>query len=163
MRGGGAVRVGMFYPSSKTCSCCGHVLENLPLSVRYWRCPECGKGHDRDVNAARSILAEGLRILGGGTVPQGLREPRPRAGNASGAGIRPARRTPRRAICEEGRINGFIHGERQSSILRLGPGLDSKWGIRNPPRAASPEPATRATTANRRTNAATRPCGCCRR
>lgn len=64
MRGGAAVRVGRFYPSSKTCSACGHVLEELPLSARHWRCPECSAAHDRDANAAKNILAEGLRILG---------------------------------------------------------------------------------------------------
>ncbi len=63
MRAGAVVRVGRFYPSSKTCSCCGHIVDSLPLSVRRWECPECGAAHDRDVNAARNILAEGLRIL----------------------------------------------------------------------------------------------------
>lgn len=63
MRGGTVTRVGRFYPSSKTCSCCGHVLEDLPLSTRHWRCPVCGAEHDRDVNAAVNILAEGLRSL----------------------------------------------------------------------------------------------------
>lgn len=62
-RGGQVVKVGRFFPSSKTCSDCGHVLGELPLSVRAWSCPECGAVHDRDVNAARNILAEGLRIL----------------------------------------------------------------------------------------------------
>lgn len=62
-RGGAVARVGRFYPSSKTCSACGHVLEELPLSARKWECPVCGAEHDRDVNAARNILAEGLRIL----------------------------------------------------------------------------------------------------
>ncbi|BDG60714.1 RNA-guided endonuclease InsQ/TnpB family protein [Caldinitratiruptor microaerophilus] len=46
-----------YYPSSKTCSCCGHVLEGLPLDVRAWDCPACGTHHDRDVNAARNLLA----------------------------------------------------------------------------------------------------------
>ena len=64
MRGGNAVRVGRFYPSSKTCSACGHVLEELPLSARHWRCPVRGAVHDRDANAAKNVLAEGLRILG---------------------------------------------------------------------------------------------------
>ncbi len=63
MRGGIVVKVGRFFPSSKTCSDCGHVLGELPLSVRAWPCPECGAVHDRDANAARNILAEGLRIL----------------------------------------------------------------------------------------------------
>lgn len=62
-RGRTLVRVGRFYPSSKTCSGCGHRLDALPLSVRSWDCPACGAHHDRDVNAARNILAEGKRIL----------------------------------------------------------------------------------------------------
>ena len=62
-RGRTLVKVGRFYPSSKTCSACGHRLDVLPLSVRSWNCPACGAHHDRDVNAARNILAEGKRIL----------------------------------------------------------------------------------------------------
>ncbi|MCF8012154.1 MAG: transposase [Clostridiales bacterium] len=45
-----------FYPSSKTCSTCGYVLEKLELSTRYWQCPQCAKYHDRDINAARNLL-----------------------------------------------------------------------------------------------------------
>jgi len=44
-----------WFPSSKTCSDCGHVVEKLPLSVREWDCPACGVVHDRDVNAARNL------------------------------------------------------------------------------------------------------------
>jgi len=44
-----------WYPSSKTCSDCGHVLEKLPLSRRDWACPACGAHHDRDLNAARNL------------------------------------------------------------------------------------------------------------
>lgn len=55
MRGGQVVVADRFYPSSKTCSCCGHILESLPLSVREWTCPECGARHDRDVNAAINL------------------------------------------------------------------------------------------------------------
>ena len=62
-RGRTLVRVDRFYPSSKTCSACGHRLDALPLSVRSWDCPACGAHHDRDVNAARNILTEGKRIL----------------------------------------------------------------------------------------------------
>jgi putative transposase len=84
------IRIGRFYPSSKTCSECGWVLEVLPLAVREWTCPQCGMRHDRDLNAARNILAEGLRRL---QLPPGGREvmrvegdsPRPFAG-------RPAKR-----------------------------------------------------------------------
>ena len=45
----------------KTCSACGHVLDSLDLDVRAWECPGCGTHHDRDLNAAKSVLAEGLR------------------------------------------------------------------------------------------------------
>ena len=62
-RGRSLVKIGRFYPSSKTCSACGHRLDALPLSVRSCDCPACGAHHDRDVNAARNILAEGKRIL----------------------------------------------------------------------------------------------------
>ena len=51
-----------FYPSSKTCSACGHLLAQLSLSTRTWRCPSCGTRHDRDVNAAKNILAAGLAV-----------------------------------------------------------------------------------------------------
>ena len=49
---------GRFFPSSKTCSSCKHVLKELPLSAREWTCPNCGTTHDRDVNAAINILEE---------------------------------------------------------------------------------------------------------
>ncbi|OZB77362.1 MAG: transposase [Thiomonas sp. 14-64-326] len=51
-----------WYPSSKTCSVCGHVQGKMPLSVREWTCSECGTHHDRDVNAARNVLAAGLAV-----------------------------------------------------------------------------------------------------
>jgi putative transposase len=52
-------RADRFYPSSKRCFDCGHVLEDLPLGCRRWTCPQCGKEHDRDTNAANNILAAG--------------------------------------------------------------------------------------------------------
>jgi putative transposase len=57
VRSGGQVVVAdRFFAGSKTCcSACGHKLETLPLSVRHWRRPECGKEHDRDVNAAINL------------------------------------------------------------------------------------------------------------
>ncbi|HEX6686715.1 MAG TPA: RNA-guided endonuclease TnpB family protein [Candidatus Limnocylindrales bacterium] len=51
-----------WYPSSKTCSACGQVLAELTLSSRAWTCPGCGTLHDRDVNAAKNILAAGLAV-----------------------------------------------------------------------------------------------------
>ena len=55
MRGGQVWVADRFYPSSKTCSCCGHKLEKLDLSVRAWTCPSCSTHHDRDVNAAINL------------------------------------------------------------------------------------------------------------
>ena len=51
-------KVDRFFPSSKTCNHCGHVLDELPLSVREWQCPICGTIHDRDINSAINILNE---------------------------------------------------------------------------------------------------------
>jgi putative transposase len=56
------VRVGRFFPSSKKCSCCGKVKEELRLDERIYRCG-CGNCMDRDVNAAVNIREEGRRIL----------------------------------------------------------------------------------------------------
>ncbi|WP_299020731.1 MULTISPECIES: RNA-guided endonuclease InsQ/TnpB family protein [unclassified Tepidimonas] len=67
MRGGQVVVADRFFASSKTCSACGHRLDDLPLSVREWTCPDCGIIHDRDVNAARNLLAYGLAALSGPT------------------------------------------------------------------------------------------------
>ena len=49
-------KVNRWYPSSKTCSACGAVMEAVPLQVRQWQCPVCDVVHDRDVNAATNIL-----------------------------------------------------------------------------------------------------------
>jgi putative transposase len=54
-----------WYPSSKTCSACGHLLASLSLNTRTWQCPSCGTRHDRDINAAKNILAAGLAVAGG--------------------------------------------------------------------------------------------------
>jgi putative transposase len=58
-RGGTVIRVDRWAPTSKVCSGCGHCMGEMPLSVRSWTCPECGSEHDRDVNAARNLLALG--------------------------------------------------------------------------------------------------------
>ncbi|MEU0563832.1 zinc ribbon domain-containing protein [Nonomuraea sp. NPDC005983] len=51
-----------WYPSSKTCSACGHLLAELSLNTRTWQCPSCGTRHDRDINAAKNILAAGQAV-----------------------------------------------------------------------------------------------------
>ena len=66
------IAIDRFYPSSKTCSECGHIVKSLPLNIRNWEC-ECGAMHDRDVNAAKNILAVGLAV------------------SACGDGVRPSR------------------------------------------------------------------------
>ena len=56
------VHIDRFFPSSKTCSKCGWINNNLTLKDREWICPKCGEKHDRDFNAATNILNEGYRI-----------------------------------------------------------------------------------------------------
>ena len=70
------VVIDRWYPSSKTCSACRHLLAGLSLSARHWTCPCCGARHDRDVNAAKNILAAGRAVARGSP------------GNACGAGVR---------------------------------------------------------------------------
>lgn len=53
------IAVDRWFPSSKICSVCGRLADSMPLHIREWACP-CGAVHDRDVNAARNILAAGL-------------------------------------------------------------------------------------------------------
>ncbi len=53
-----------FFPSSKTCNVCLNQVDSLPLEIRFWNCANCGtKNIDRDVNAAKNIRDEGLRII----------------------------------------------------------------------------------------------------
>lgn len=82
------VKCDRWYPSSKACSECGSICDKLPLDVRAWTCALCGTHHDRDINAAKNIRAEGLRILAGGApaaasrgnvTPKLRRNPRPKA------------------------------------------------------------------------------------
>jgi IS605 OrfB family transposase len=56
------IKVDPWYPSSQVCSACGHRAGLKPLKVRAWTCTGCGSTHDRDLNAARNILAAGLAV-----------------------------------------------------------------------------------------------------
>jgi putative transposase len=58
-------QIGRFFPSSKLCSCCGHKVEKMGLSVREWSCSFCGTYHDRDLNAAQNIYKEGMLKMHG--------------------------------------------------------------------------------------------------
>ncbi|MEU4150492.1 RNA-guided endonuclease TnpB family protein [Streptomyces sp. NPDC026659] len=69
------IAVDRFFPSSRLCSHCGALADRMPLHVRTWTC-ECGTTHDRDVNAARNLLAAGLAVT------------------VCGAGVRPQRSSP---------------------------------------------------------------------
>ncbi len=60
--GRAVVAIDPWYPSSKRCHACGHLLDSLSLDVRQWTCPECGAVHDRDTNAALNIKAAGLAV-----------------------------------------------------------------------------------------------------
>jgi putative transposase len=65
------VKINRFYPSSKTCNCCGYINSSLKLSDRNWTCPVCNTELDRDINASINILNEGYRInnnISAGTV-----------------------------------------------------------------------------------------------
>ena len=69
-KGKRVVFIDQWYPSSKTCSNCGHVLEGLDLSVREWRCPSCHSINERDENAAKNVCAVGASTVRLGDVRQ---------------------------------------------------------------------------------------------
>ncbi|MCC8246085.1 RNA-guided endonuclease InsQ/TnpB family protein [Saccharothrix luteola] len=76
------VLVDRWYPSTKTCSACGHLLDRMSVDVRDWTCPGCGTTHDPDIDAATNILAAG------------------RAVTACGVGVRPTRRQSARHLTQ---------------------------------------------------------------
>ncbi|HBB31758.1 MAG TPA: transposase [Cyanobacteria bacterium UBA8803] len=96
------VKIDRWFPSSKRCGNCGHVVDELPLDVREWDCPECGTHHDRDINAAKNIKAAGLAVI------------------VCGANIRPERRKPIGQLrnsrsAAEGSV---VEGERSRNLSR---------------------------------------------
>src|SRR5215469_16919807 len=80
------VKIDRFFPSSKTCSACGYVLEDLDLSMREWVCLKCSIHHERDQNAAKNVFIEGLRLNAAGL-----------AVKACGGSVRPVRARARQA------------------------------------------------------------------
>jgi putative transposase len=68
------VKIDRFFPSSKTCSSCGWIKQDLTLSIRKWTCESCGETHDRDTNAAKNILNQGLNILSGCGVQSDIKQ-----------------------------------------------------------------------------------------
>ncbi|MHC5718222.1 MAG: RNA-guided endonuclease InsQ/TnpB family protein [Nostoc sp.] len=56
------VKIDRWFPSSKRCGHCGHIVDKLPLNIREWDCPKCSTHHDRDINASKNILAAGLAV-----------------------------------------------------------------------------------------------------
>ena len=82
------IKADRFFPSSKMCSCCEHVLESLALSEREWTCPACGAHHDRDENAAKNLELVAQRYW--------------ETLNACGEDVRPNAQAPTRARKEKG-------------------------------------------------------------
>ncbi|WP_245578159.1 transposase [Alicyclobacillus herbarius] len=80
------VKIDKFYPSSIRCSDCGHIMPKMPLYIRQWTSPKCGEHHDRDVNAARNILAAGLAVFAcGEAVRPGRKQSAKRQGKPQGS------------------------------------------------------------------------------
>lgn len=97
------VKVDRFFPSSKTCNCCGYVNQNLDLSVREWTCPSCNVKLDRDLNASKNILNEGYNHKSDGT-----------SDNRSGGEIRP---TSVGTTDETSKVLDIYNSESQKSLV----------------------------------------------
>ena len=68
------VKIDRFFPSSKTCSNCGWINQDLTLNIREWVCPSCGETHDRDFNASKNILKQGLKTLSGSGIESDIKQ-----------------------------------------------------------------------------------------
>jgi putative transposase len=73
------VKIDRFFPSSKTCSNCGWIKQDLTLAIREWTCNSCGEVHDRDINAAKNILKQGINILSGSGIESYVKQKRDEA------------------------------------------------------------------------------------
>lgn len=71
-RGKYLVKVDRFFASTKTCNDCGAINKDITLGTRRWTCSACGAIHDRDYNASKNILDEGIRIMKGRAYPDSL-------------------------------------------------------------------------------------------
>jgi putative transposase len=97
------VKIDRFFPSSKTCNCCGYINQNLKLDMREWTCPSCNTKLDRDLNASINILKEGYKIISDGT-----------SDYRSGGEIRP---TPVGTTDETSKVSDTYYLESQPSLV----------------------------------------------
>jgi len=68
------VKIDRFFPSSKMCFKCGWINQDLTLNIREWKCTSCGEKHDRDFNASKNILKQGLKILSGSGIESDIKQ-----------------------------------------------------------------------------------------
>ncbi|SNQ47939.1 transposase (fragment) [Frankia canadensis] len=116
------VAVSGWYPGTRSCLACGALVASLSLHTREWTC-RCGVVHDRDVNAAKNILAAGLAVAACG---DGVGPPRSQHGEASvGEAGKPAREegNPRRQAGEEANV-GWPCARPSATLLRDLPGIE---------------------------------------
>jgi putative transposase len=118
------IAVDQWFPSSKTCSACGAPTCSMPLHVRVWTCSRCGIVHDRDVNAARNIVAAGLAV------------------SACGDGVRPTRHQPVRHLSQPP-----FQGEEAGTLGREAKGTLPPSGGGRSQTATSPTAARKAAAA----------------
>ena len=97
------VKIDRFFPSSKTCNCCGYINQNLKLDIREWTCPSCHVKLNRDLNASKNILKEGYKIISSRTDDY-----------RSGGEIRPLKNG---TTDETSKILDIYYSEAQSSLV----------------------------------------------